>query len=315
MKLSLYKGIFMKTVFLHIGLPKTGTTALQSFLRANEAALARSGICFPDLGFRYPNILANRNAHFLIASYDTAPHTASFTPQEEYYTALDRLAALSEEYGKILLSDELIWRICNRHSDFLPTVKQDLASRGMELKVIVYLRRQDEFVQSRYRQRIKTGETFSFYEFLDTLRQNKYPLDFYDSLNKISDAIGRDNLIIRIYEKCQYEGFGHTLCSDFLTIFDLSVSDGFTESERTMNRSLSGTYLEIRRRFRRASVKHRNLIFPRRPVRSRHCSSPVTRKRSSPILPLPTAALLPNTSDAPTESCFTNRFRNCRTSR
>lgn len=248
MKLSLCKGIFMKTVFLHIGLPKTGTTALQSFLRANEAALARSGICFPDLGFRYPNILANRNAHFLIASYDTAPHTASFTPQEEYYTALDQLAALSEEYGKILLSDELIWRICNRHSDFLPTVKQDLASRGMELKVIVYLRRQDEFVQSRYRQRIKTGETFSFYEFLDTLRQNKYPLDFYDSLNKISDAIGRDNLIIRIYEKCQYEGFGHTLCSDFLTIFDLSVSDGFTESERTMNRSLSGTYLEIRRR-------------------------------------------------------------------
>ncbi len=247
MKLSLYKGIFMKTVFLHIGLPKTGTTALQSFLRANDVALARNGICFPDLGLYYPGIIANRNAHFLIASYDTIPNAMSFTPQEEYYTALDRLAVLSEAYEKILLSDELIWRICNQHSDFLPTVKQDLASRGMDLKVIVYLRRQDEFVQSRYRQRIKAGETFSFYEFLDTLRQNNYPLDFYDSLNKISGAIGKDNLIIRIYEKSQYEGFGHTLCSDFLTVFDLSVSNGFTEKERTMNRSLHGTYLEIRR--------------------------------------------------------------------
>lgn len=237
----------MTTVFLHIGLPKTGTTAIQNFLRANDAALARHGICFPDLGFRYPNVLANRNAHVLIASYDTARNAASFAPPGEYYTALDRLAVLANEYDKILITDELIWRICNQHKDFLPTVKQDLASRGMALKVIVYLRRQDEFIQSRYRQRIKTGETFSFYEFLDTLRQNSYPLDFYDSVSNISDVVGKDNLIIRIYEKQQYKGAERTLCSDFLDIFGLSIADGFMEKEKRANHSLCGTYLEIRR--------------------------------------------------------------------
>lgn len=237
----------MTTVFLHIGLTKTGTTAIQTFLRANEDALAQKGICFPDLGFRYPNVTVNRNAHFLISSFGTAPDDAPFAPQEEYYSALDRLAILAKEYDKILLTDEQIWRICSRHKDFLQTVKQDLASRGMALKLIVYLRRQDEFIQSRYRQRIKAGAAFTFYEFLDTPGSDSYPLDFYDSVNNISDVVGKDNLIVRIYEKRQYKGAERTLCSDFLDIFGLSADDGFTEKEKTMNRSLCGTYLEIRR--------------------------------------------------------------------
>lgn len=247
MESGLYKGIFMTTVFLHIGLTKTGTTAIQNFLRTNDAILARHGICFPDMGYKYPGVNPNRNAHFLVSSYDTEPVAEHFTPLDEYLPSLDRLTALSKSYDKILLTDELIWRICNQHKDFLPTITHDLACRGMQLKVIVYLRRQDEFIQSRYRQRMKAGETFSFYEFLDTLHTDSYPLDFYSAVNMISDVIGRDHLIIRIYEKQQYKGEEHTLCSDFLDIFGLSVSDGFIEQKKRMNRSLQGTYLEIRR--------------------------------------------------------------------
>ncbi|MFR8548405.1 MAG: hypothetical protein ACLVEV_07270 [Lachnospiraceae bacterium] len=237
----------MSTVFLHIGLPKTGTTAIQNFLRTNDEALRRRGICFPDLGFSYPEIHSNRNAHFLVSSYDAPSQMSHFTPGSDYTSGIEQLARLSKTYDTILLTDELIWRVCNQHADFWPTVKEDFSRHGMELKVIAYLRRQDEFVQSRYRQRMKAGETFSFYEFLGQLRSHNYPLDFYAAAQTISRAIGRENLILRIYEQKQYQGIQHTLISDFLDIFGLSISDDFIVEDKLFNHSLHGSYLEMRR--------------------------------------------------------------------
>jgi hypothetical protein len=40
-----------KTVFIHIGLPKTGTTSIQTFLRRNAEALAARGYCYPGTEF------------------------------------------------------------------------------------------------------------------------------------------------------------------------------------------------------------------------------------------------------------------------
>ena len=52
----------MKTVVLHIGRQKTGTTALQSVLSENRAALSANGIWYPDAGRQ------NDAAHHLLAS-------------------------------------------------------------------------------------------------------------------------------------------------------------------------------------------------------------------------------------------------------
>ena len=56
----------MPTLYLHIGTPKTGTTALQNFLPANEEVLEQHGICYPDFGFRYAGLGVHRNGHFLV---------------------------------------------------------------------------------------------------------------------------------------------------------------------------------------------------------------------------------------------------------
>ena len=55
----------MKTVYLHIGMPKTGTTALQMFLPLNEEALSQNGFSYPLMPFEFENIGKRRNAHFL----------------------------------------------------------------------------------------------------------------------------------------------------------------------------------------------------------------------------------------------------------
>ena len=238
----------MATVYLHIGHPKTGTTAIQNFLCNNAGALGQHGICFPDFGFRYPKVSFRRNAHFLAAEYDSETHTADFSrPSEDYQKAFEQISELAKTYDRILLSEELLWRIGSNDPDFWTNTKADFDRLGLELKVIAYLRRQDLFVQSRYRQRIKTGETFSFYEFLNTIASTAYPLDFYTAAEKICSVVGKENLIIRIYEKGQFQGAEHTLLSDFLDIFGLSITDGFHSEDKAYNLSYEGTYLEMKR--------------------------------------------------------------------
>ena len=36
-----------KTLYLHIGLPKTGTTSIQNYLFENREALMQRGVCYP----------------------------------------------------------------------------------------------------------------------------------------------------------------------------------------------------------------------------------------------------------------------------
>ena len=57
----------MSTVYIHVGTPKTGTSAIQVFFTKNRKLLKEKGVCYPNLGFDFPGINSNRNAHCLNA--------------------------------------------------------------------------------------------------------------------------------------------------------------------------------------------------------------------------------------------------------
>ncbi len=57
----------MKTLYLHIGTPKTASSSIQTYCRANTDKLAEYGYIYPITpSLFYPNIGHRRNAHFLI---------------------------------------------------------------------------------------------------------------------------------------------------------------------------------------------------------------------------------------------------------
>lgn len=43
----------MKTLYLHIGTPKTAATFLQNFCYANRETFEKFGYCYPILPFKY----------------------------------------------------------------------------------------------------------------------------------------------------------------------------------------------------------------------------------------------------------------------
>ena len=69
------------------------------------------------------------------------------------------------------------------------------ALQNSRVKIICYLRRQDDLKQSIYNQSVKVG----FSE--EVIAHDKYPLDYYSLLEKWSAAFGRDNVIVRVYSK------------------------------------------------------------------------------------------------------------------
>lgn len=239
----------MSTVYLHIGMPKTGTTALQYFLPANQAILNTYGICYPDLGYRYPNIGVHRNAHFLIAVYrDEEGNREYEREQREYEQGLDRIAQLAQDYSKIILSDEEIWRGFKYYrKNFWANLKKDLNKRNLDLKIIAYVRRQDLWTQSFWAQKVKGGGSYDINEYMKTSSYRGYILDYYKYMNMLSDILGKEALILRVYEKGQFQGAEHTLHSDFLDIFGLQIADGFEIKKEIYNTRLEGNYLEIKR--------------------------------------------------------------------
>ena len=232
------------TLYLHIGTPKTGSTSIQNFMYDNRETLAEKGLYYPDMGYDFKNIIHSVNAHFLM---NLTP--ANKTPAEGYAKSftegLEKLYEMAADHEKILLSEEKLWywyRKDGPNSSFWKDLKEKLDAHGIDCRIIVYLRRQDSFMQSLWSQRIKAGiRKCSFEEFL----KEPYPNDYYDYLNTLAGIFGKDHIIARPFERGRFKN--GDLLEDFLDIFGMDIKDGFKVGDPAQNQKLEGSYLELRR--------------------------------------------------------------------
>ena len=67
-------GTMDKKLYIHIGGPKTGTTALQIFLAQNRQALERQGFCYPGNEDAHWGICTNLQEHTLKRDTGPPPH-------------------------------------------------------------------------------------------------------------------------------------------------------------------------------------------------------------------------------------------------
>lgn len=236
----------MTDLYLHVGLPKTGTTTIQYFLGHNREVLEAHGVCFPDLELQFFRVNPYRNGRFLSVAYvDESGKKTKSRPHADYESILDKLGKCAKHYNKLVLSDESIWSYRAGQPVFWQNLKDDLAERNIDLHFVVYVRRQDSFVQSLYREKIKRSDIDqTFHEYLDWLKKHKYPLDYATYMDMLSAILPKENIHIRVFERGQFQGEEHTLLSDFLEVIGLSLKDGF-EVLPDENMSVDGTYLKM----------------------------------------------------------------------
>ncbi len=238
----------MSTIYLHAGTPKTGTTAIQTFCAENRKVLKEQGVCYPNLGFRFPGIGVNRNGHFLVRK-ETDDQKKRLYEQEDAnrQKGFARIEKLLEQYPNVVLSDEQYWNNKELTTKKLKEYKEIFHQMGADTKLIVYLRRQDLLIQSYWAQQVKEGMTLSFQEYIQSGKYKYFKLDYYKRLKTFADALGKENIIIRVYEKQQYYGEKPSILADFLHIFGLELTDEYKDPERVVNTSLEGMCLELKR--------------------------------------------------------------------
>ena len=238
----------MATVYLNIGTPKTGTTAIQSFLRENEALLNRLGYCFPELSHEVGiRGYKDRNGHFLICNAGSRYQYDEVIVREKGFRAVERLAG---KYSNIILSDEELWKSAGKREGLWQLIDEEFRKIGCEMKIIVYLRRQDLFIQSLWNQNVKSKymrRTESFEECMEQNVFRYFPLNYYRHLSRMTKYLKKENIIVRPYEEGQFEGAEHSIFSDFFQCIGLALTEEYTRETVRRNPGLRGNFLEIKR--------------------------------------------------------------------
>ncbi len=233
----------MTTLYLHIGMPKTGTTFIQTFMGKNKKLLQSKGYCYPTPNVELEGISINRNAHFLIHEYYDEKGERLYEKEKEFVdNSLREIVELKKDFPNIVISCESIFRASKKKERFWEDLKKWADDNDIHLKVLIYLRRQDYFIQSFWAQMVKNNiTTMTLQSYVSKAEAKNIELDYYAYLEHIAGVIGKENIITRVYEKSV------PLVQDFLESIQLELTDEYRMPDREINVSLAGKYLEAKR--------------------------------------------------------------------
>lgn len=237
-------------LILHIGTHKTGTTTLQSVLNLNPAALAANGIVYPKLSLKWEHAALNRNAYWLnMAALERIGSTGLQEP-EKIGPWRELCAAALAEDKTVLLSDERIWFNATKKGywEAMRAIMQEVGVT--EVKLVLYLRRQDLFAESLWAQFVKTGRMqVSLSEYIAREKVVKV-CDYEAGVKRIQKVFGAENLVIRVYDRSLLAG-GDT-AEDFLRTIGIEDTSAFTWPEEAKNPSLTPTMTAVKLQFNRS---------------------------------------------------------------
>ena len=242
----------MKTLYLHIGTPKTATSSIQKFLAENWDVLQKHGYFFPESTHIYPRVNARRNAHFLSGRVRNGEGIRDKEKEKTYLEeGLQQVRDAFQNYDNVILTDESIWYcLCYLKKSLLCDLKKEADKQGYQIKVIVYLRRQDKFLLSRWNQRVKQKSTsdavLSCDEYFElTQKKEKDIYQYGKILDGIAEVIGKENLIVRRFDVESWRD--GSIIHDFMHEIGIDVTPEFHELEKNANLSLDKNTTEIKR--------------------------------------------------------------------
>lgn len=228
-------------------MPKAASSTIQLGLALNKEQLQQQGFLYPSSGFTY---------------YGQHNIVWELLKDKRYLRDRGTLQDLKTEfshspYSKMILSSEDLVRLNQEQ------IKQLMNAFGDKVDVvaIIYIRRQDQWLQSRWSQFAKIGlvdQDFTDWLNIQLSRDESKPShwqsgDYYPILHNWSQVIGKERIIVRVLEKPQ---ISTPILYDFLELTGVEDVSKFKVSEN-INISPSIKTLEVIRYFTRCFLKYK----------------------------------------------------------
>lgn len=230
-----------KTVFIHLGTAKTGTTAIQRFLSSNDQLLT-------EKGFHYIRTLrcedgpANLGSHNALAwilyhkHFNKYLNTFSIpfvARQDEFLATLsDEISSHSEH--SIIISSEIFPMLNDKAIDELLAL-----FAGRTVKVILYIRNLHSLSVSLASQVIKNQDSRASDERMSNVYTNHlhyFYSCYLESLSILAKKIGNENMIFRKYG-VEYFAYGN-IYADIMDAIGLTLTGDYIIPDKLQNESL-----------------------------------------------------------------------------
>jgi hypothetical protein len=233
-----------KTIYLHVGTTKTGSTTIQTFLCQNEELFRQRGF---DV-YTPRRVQAEDDRKRLRTLVHYFGRFSSQLPTADSLSGWIRqfLRILEESPAhSLILSEECLWNVIGatrKRVNFKQFICQ--LQCFAEVKIIVYLRRQDNYLMSGYQQRLKGGK-MNGRTCTEWIQRHGVAerLDYRGCLQWLGSLVGQQNLTVRPFEPDQF--VEASLISDFLSCVGLLSDEAFKCPIANRNPGLSPFLAEI----------------------------------------------------------------------
>lgn len=231
-------------IVLHIGMGKTGTSSIQFFLRDNRERLRELGLLVPASpgGGRHSKLgLFLKSEEELRTSPEWSrqkqPDAASFRK-----VFRRRLFKEIEDSGltRVLLTDEILFGAS------VPTLRRlrRFTDRiANSVRVVAYLRRQDDHMVSRYQEGVKIGWVLRLRDWVQEDMSALY--DYHARLRRHERLLAPTELVVRRYERDSF--VDGSIYQDFLDAAGIDARADDFEQGPDRNLSLDAESVEFLR--------------------------------------------------------------------
>ncbi|MCB1385676.1 MAG: hypothetical protein KDJ80_07015 [Nitratireductor sp.] len=234
----------MKRIILHVGTEKTGTTSIQKYFWDNREKYRERGLC-------YPECLGTQNHVGLVTCARGFAENDSIRILQEIYSRstherYKRRARLQfrreiENFDTIVLSNEHLSARLRKPEEF-KRLKSFLDVEANDVKVVLYVRRQDEFLISSYTAHILAGSTAPFS--IPGVDRGHMRYNYRLLLDRWAEAFGIGNLTVRKYQKASFPD--GSVVKDFCKT--VGIDSLGQQADYNENTSLDANKLEFLRR-------------------------------------------------------------------
>jgi hypothetical protein len=233
----------IKEVFIHIGLTKTGSTTIQTYLGRSIESLKKLGYLFPR--FIYKNVVFDNHSIPFRILFGKDSETRFY--QIEGHVSPELRNSIRTEFknqlfhqlnnfdgDKLIISGEGILGFTQEELSYLFNELNVLTGCNSSFKIIVYVRNPIDRIPSNIQTLVKMG--WNYEEAYNYMFQDA-DIYFNYILSEFIHFFRLDNIIIRKYEEEIKHDYG--IIGSFLSILKLDLKSIEISTDINLNKSLS----------------------------------------------------------------------------